>query len=95
MVAGEFVVSGGDAAPVLETTPHALDALARFVGLFVIGNGYGAGCGRGDYRFGALRGEATAQVVGVIGAVGDEPPDQSSPVEKAGRDGGVIDVAGG
>lgn len=36
-----------------------------------------------------------AQVVGVRGAVGDEPPDRSGMVEKTGRDGDVVDVAGG
>ncbi len=34
-------------------------------------------------------------MVGVIGAIGDEPPDRSGAVEKARRNGDVVDVAGG
>jgi hypothetical protein len=82
------------AAPILDAAPHALDAVALFVGLLVVGDGFDAGLGRRDDSLGALSGEPSAQVIGVISAVGDEAPDRSVTVEKACRDGDVVDVSG-
>jgi len=93
-VSGEFVVASGDAAPVFDAAPHALDPVAGPIGAAIVRDWLGAGCGRGDHSFGALGSQPMAQMVGIIAAVGDEPADRPGLVQKTCRDGDVVDVAG-
>lgn len=93
-VSGKFVVAGGDSAPVFDPAPHALDPVASLVGPAIVGDRLGARCGRGDHGLGVLGRQPVAQMVGVIGAIGHEPPDRSGAVEKTGCDSDIVDVTG-
>lgn len=70
----ELVVSGGDAAPILETTEHSLDDVAAAVELRVEGAGVlSRRIIRNDRECAALD-EVLAKTARVIGAVGGERP---------------------
>ena len=77
-VSGELVVSGGDATPVLEAAPEALDEVSGAVGVAVIGDRRVAAAGRRDDDFGALCLDGGADGVAVIASVGDEPVEAAS-----------------
>ena len=65
------VVSCSDGAPVFEPAEGTLDEIALSVGDGVERR-YGAAVGHGgDHRPGALLGKEGAQVIGVVGLVGD------------------------
>ncbi len=93
VVARELVVSSCDAAPVFDSAPHALNAVSCPIGPLVVRDRVGARGRRGDDGFGALLGQAVAQVVGVISAVGDQSSDRSRAIEKPSCDSDVVDIA--
>jgi hypothetical protein len=95
IVAGEFVISGGDAAPILEPAPHALDAVSLLVSADVVDDRAGSRCGRGDDGFDLSLGEPVAQVVCVVGFVGEQSPDRPCALDQPRGDGDVVDIAGG
>ena len=57
VVAGELVVSGGDAAEVLQAAKHALNAVALAVGLAIVRDGCGAAGRRRNDGLAAAFGE--------------------------------------
>lgn len=59
IIAGELVVSGSDASPILKTAPHAFDPISLSVGESVVGDRLGAGGGRGNDGLGLSVGEQT------------------------------------
>jgi hypothetical protein len=71
-IAGELVVSGGDAAEVLEPAKAALDDVSAFVGAFVEAMDDDAVGFVGDDRLGAATYDFAAKVVAVIPFVGEE-----------------------
>ena len=71
-VSGELVVSGGDAAEVLEPAEAALDDISTSVGAFVEAMDDDAVGLVGDYGLGAATSDFAAKVVAVIPFVGEE-----------------------
>ena len=71
-ISGELVVSGGDAAEVLEPTKAALDDVSAFIGSLVEGMDYDAVRFVGDDRLGAATYDFAAKVVAVIPFVAEE-----------------------
>lgn len=69
-VLGAAVVSGCEAPEVLEPVEATFDAVAQPVDCLVVRDRYFAGASRGDHRFGVHVGDGLAQVVVVIGPVG-------------------------
>ena len=67
---GEFVVAGGDAAPVLEAAEGALDDIARPIGGFVEGMLALAGRVGGDDRLAAAVPQPGAERIAVVGGIG-------------------------
>jgi hypothetical protein len=95
IVAGELVVSGGDAAPVLEAAEGPLDQVAAPVGDGVEGVAALAGRVVGDDRQGTTVDQPAAQRIAVIGGVGDAEPGgwQGGEQRRGGR--GVAGLSGG
>ena len=93
-IAGELVVSGRDAAEVLEPTKAALDDVSAFIGTLVEGMDDDAVGFVGDDGLGAATYDFAAKVVAVIALVGDEGAHGRSKREK-GRCGGDICVLAG
>ena len=85
----EFVVSCGNAPPVLETAEHALDEVASFVGLRVERMAVLAGGIVGDDGRGAAGDQETAQGIAVIGGVGGEQARGWQAEDQGRSDGGV------
>ena len=73
-VYSEFVVSGCDAAPVLEPAEHSLDGVAQLVGLAVEGLRALSGWVVGNDGAGAARDQEEAERVAVISGVGGAQP---------------------
>jgi hypothetical protein len=71
-IAGELVVSGSDAAEVLEPAKAALDDVSAFVGAFVEAMDDDAVGFVGDDRLGAATYDFAAKVVPVVPFVGEE-----------------------
>src|SRR3954467_4870698 len=71
-IAGELVVSGGDAAEVLEPTKAPLDDVSAFIGTLVEGMDDDAVGFVGDDWFGAATYDFAAKVVAVIPFVAEE-----------------------
>ena len=71
-ITGELVVSGGDAAEVLEPAKAALDDISAFVSAFVEAMDDDAVGFVGDHGFGATTHDFAAKVVAVIPFVGEE-----------------------
>ena len=71
-IAGELVVSGGDAAKVLEPAKAALDDVSAFIGTLVEGVDVYAVGFVGDDGLGAATYDFAAKVVAVIPFVGEE-----------------------
>ena len=71
-IAGELVVSGGDAAEVLEPAKAALDDVSAFVGAFVEAMDDDAVGFVGDDRLSAATNDFTAKVVAIIPFVGEQ-----------------------
>ena len=67
------VVSGRDASPVLEPAEHALDEVAAFVEVLVVGDGLLSVLAPGDAGLDLLLREGLAEPVAVIAPVGDKP----------------------
>src|SRR5690606_32104243 len=73
IVGGELIVSGCDAAPILEPAPEAFDEVSGAIGLAVVGDGRFAAAGRWDDDFGALGCDGGADGVAVVPTVGKQP----------------------
>ena len=71
-ILGELVVSGGDAAEVLEPAKAALDDISAFVGAFIEAMDDDAVGFVWDYGLGAATNDFAAKVVAVIPFVGEE-----------------------
>jgi len=71
-IAGELVVSGGDAAEVLEPTKAALDDVSALIGTLVEGMDDDAVGFVGDDGFGAATDDFATKVVAVIPFVAEE-----------------------
>src|SRR5438132_14295511 len=71
-IPGELVVSGGDAAEVLEPAKAALDDISAFVGAFVEAMDDDTVGFVGDDGLGAATNDFAAKVVAVIPFVGEE-----------------------
>ena len=71
-IPGELVVSGGDAAEVLEPAKAALDDISAFVGAFIESMDDDAVGFVGDYGLGAATNDFTAKVVAIIPFVSEE-----------------------
>ena len=71
-IAGELVVSGGDAAEVLEPTKAALDDVSAFIGTLVEGMDDDAVGFVGDDGLGAATYDFAAKIVAVIPFVAEE-----------------------
>ena len=71
-IPGELVVSGGDAAEVLEPAKAALDDISAFVGAFIEAMDDDAVGFVGDYGLGAATNDFTAKVVAIIPFVSEE-----------------------
>ena len=69
---GAAVIACGDASPVLELGEHVLDFVALAVKRFVIFQCFFAVFGRRDTGDGATLGEAIAEPVTVVAAIGDQ-----------------------
>lgn len=80
-VPGEFIVSGGDAAPVLETVPQALDEIASAMGVGVVWDRRLARGVRGHDRFSSSLGDQAAEMAGVV-AVSDQAPGGSGSLDQ-------------
>ena len=78
-IAGELVVSGGDAAEVLEPAKAAFDDISAFVGAFVEAMDDNTVRFIGDYGLGAATNNFAAKVVAVIPFVGEERKRRSNP----------------
>ena len=70
-IPGELVVSGGDAAEVLEPAKAALDDISALVGAFIEGMNDDAVGFVWDYGLGSATNDFTAKVVTVIPFVGE------------------------
>ena len=71
-ITGELVVSGGDAAEVLEPAKTALDDIPTFVGAFVEAMDDDTVGFIGDYGRGAATNDCAAKIVAIIAFVGEE-----------------------
>ena len=71
-IAGELVVSGGDAPEVLEPAEAALDNISAFVGTFVEAMDDDTVGFIGDYGLGAAANDFGTKAVAIIALVGDE-----------------------
>ena len=71
-IPGELVVSGGDAAEVLEPAKTALDDIPTFVGAFVEAMDDDTVGFIGDYGRGAPTNDFAAKIVAIIAFVGEE-----------------------
>ena len=71
-IPGELVISGGDAAEVLEPAKAAFDDISAFVGAFVEAMDDNTVRFFGDYGLGAATNNFAAKVVAVIPFVGEE-----------------------
>jgi len=71
-IPGELVVSGGDAAEVLEPAKTALDDIPTFVGAFVEAMDDDTVGFIGDYGRGAATNDFAAKIVAIIAFVGEE-----------------------
>src|ERR1700750_168066 len=69
---GDLVISGGDAAEVLEPAKAAFDDISAFVGAFVEAMDDNTVRFIGDYRLGAATNNFAAKVVAVIPFVGEQ-----------------------
>jgi hypothetical protein len=94
VVAGQLVVSGCDASPILEAAEHALDEVAPAIGRFVEWVGpLARGCGR-DHRLDTSLLQPSAEGISVVGAVGEEAPWGGNRSQQRGGDADVGDIAG-
>jgi hypothetical protein len=71
-IPGELVISGGDAAEVLEPAKAAFDDISAFVGAFVEAMDDDTVGFIGDYGLGAPTNDFAAKVVAIIPFVGEE-----------------------
>lgn len=92
---GELIVSSGDAPPVLEPAEHALDEIALLVGLRVEGVDVLAGGVVGDDGRRAALDQELAQLVGVIGGVGQAEARARKGLQQRPGKGGVAALSGG
>ena len=93
-VPGEAVVAGGEASPVLHAAEHALDDVASAIGAAVKRVRPAPGAIGGDDDFRSLKFERSAQIVCIIGLVGEQPTRRCDAFEEMRGDGDVRDVAG-
>ena len=85
-ITGELVVSGGDAAEVLEPAKTALDDIPTFVGAFVEAMDDDTVGFVGDDGLGAATNDFAAKVVAVIPFVGEERAHGRRERQNIGRD---------
>jgi hypothetical protein len=71
-VVGALVVAGGDGAELLETAEEALDAVALLVDVAVVRHGDPAASGGRNDDVDAGLAQGLGEMVGVVGAVGDQ-----------------------
>ena len=71
-IPGELVVSGGDAAEVLQPAEAAFDDISAFVGAFVEAMDDDTVGFIGDYGRGAATNDCAAKIVAIIAFVGEE-----------------------
>lgn len=67
-----LVVSGGDGAELLEAAEEALDAVALLIDIAVVWHGDPAASGGGNDDLDAGLAQGLGEMVGVVGAVGDQ-----------------------
>ena len=91
----ELIVSGCDAAEVLDAYKHSLDEIALAVGDGIVRNGDLSCRVTGDDRLGALFGDQVAPPVGVIGLVGEPPGEGADRRGQSRRNRDIAGVAGG
>jgi len=87
------VVSGGDAAPVLEAAEETFDDVPAAIGALVERIGCPARGGGGDDGLDAPLLEPVAQAVGIIGLVGEQALGWSCPAQQRDRYADIGDVA--
>ena len=85
--------SGCEASEVLEAAEHALDDVAVTVRLGVAGEGVFAVGFVGDHRGGAACGDIGAQLIAVVGFVGEEGRHRGREGEHVGRGGDIGGLA--
>lgn len=88
-----FTAAGGDVAELLETVDEPLEEIAFAVEPGVAGVALGAIGAPRDHRHGPLLGQRQAEVVGVVGAVGDDVL-QPKPGDELAREQHVAAMAG-
>src|SRR4029077_18085887 len=94
VVGCKLVVSGSDAAEVLEESEHALNAVALAIDVSVVRNGWLAtGARRNDGQNTLLRQEL-AECVGVVGLIGNQLPQGPGKGDEAWRHGDIVQIAG-
>lgn len=69
---GALVVAGGDGAELLEPAEEALDTVALLVAIAVVRDGDAAAAGRRDDDGDAGLAQGPGEMVGVVGAIGDQ-----------------------
>lgn len=95
VVGCELVVSGGDAAEVLEPAEHALDEIAALVGFGVEGVMSLAGGVVGDHRQRAALDQEAADGVAVVSGVGSQAVGRLDGGDQVDGGAGVAELTGG
>lgn len=85
------IVSGVDAAPVLEASEHVLDAMALAIERTIVRDEYLAIDFRGDARVDAACDECGSEPIGIIASVGEHGFGRRQGLD---QDGSALEVAG-
>ena len=93
VVGGELVVSGSDAAEVFEASEHAPDAVALAIDPRVVRDRWLATGARRDNGENTSLGQELAKGVGVVGLVGDQPPQGPGKGDQTWRHGDIVQIA--
>jgi hypothetical protein len=92
-VSGKLVIARRDTSPILETTEHALDQIAPFVGGAIEGMEVLAGGIVGDDGHRAALGEELSQAIGIVSGVGGAQPRWWQRAEERQRGADVAELA--
>src|SRR5262249_4209253 len=93
VVGCQLVVAGRDTAEVLETPEHALDAISLAGDASVVGDGWLATSAGRDHGHNASLGQEPSEGVGVVGLIGDQPPQGPAESDQAWCYGDVMQIA--
>jgi len=94
-VAGEFVISGGDAPPILDATEEVLDLVSASIDRFRAIGFFGRVAATGNGRNSAIVGDLLARLGAVIGLIGGDKQRGSRRVEDFGDDLAVMHLPAG